>query len=150
VLSNDLSPPYQCMILFCAIEQDHPKSYSCTSCICLSLSHDRLVEVAVSDLFGLCHRRWTTTPPLLIFKCKCEDTPSLRSVMVIRPRVNIPHIPWESHPGGMNWIAPLSMLSKIAYAEISNPSYRWMKRTKYGFICDLLHLREFRSSYYIA
>jgi hypothetical protein len=54
-------------------EQKNPKSCSCTICTCLSLSDDRLVEDAVSLLFGLCHRRWTATPPSLIPRFNSRD-----------------------------------------------------------------------------
>jgi hypothetical protein len=65
-----------------SFEKDHPKSYSCTISTFLSLSDDRLVEDVVS-MFGLCHRRWTITPPLLNpgFNSRC--TLSLSSVTVI-------------------------------------------------------------------
>jgi hypothetical protein len=62
------------------IEQDHTRIYCQISCTCLSLSDGRLVEDAVFSLFGLCHRRWTTSPPLLIPRFNSGDTLSLSSV----------------------------------------------------------------------
>jgi len=65
-------------------EQEFLSNYSCTSCICLYLSDDLHVEDAVSKLFGLCHRRWTTTPPLLILRFNSRDALGLSSVKPFR------------------------------------------------------------------
>jgi hypothetical protein len=79
----------------------------CFSCFCLSLSYDQSVEDAVFMLFGLCHRRCTTTPLSLIPKFNNKDTHSLSSVKPIRylqfnsiPRAHIPDRPsGEPHAG---------------------------------------------------
>ena len=90
-----------------SIEQDLSKNFSRTSCNCLSWSDDCYVEDAVSELFGLCHRRWTTTPPLLIPRFNSRDTLSLSSVTPIPylqlssiPRVQISDRPSGEPPVG--------------------------------------------------
>ena len=66
------------------IEQDFHEISNRTNYTCLLLSDDRYVEDAVSKLFGLCHRRWMTTPPLLILRFNSRDTFSFSSVKAIQ------------------------------------------------------------------
>lgn len=136
-----------------SIEHDNPKSYSCTSCTCLPLSDDRLVEDAISKLFGLCHRRWTTTPSSLILRFNSRDSLSSSSVMDIRylqlnstPCVLIPDRlsgePPAGHQLDRTFIEALEDYRCGNFeSELSTD-----ERTPYGSICDLQHLHEFRST----
>jgi hypothetical protein len=127
--------------------------FCCFCCTCLSLPDDRHVEDAVSLLFGLCHRRWMTTPPLLIPRFNGRDTLSLSSVKVIRylqlnstPRVHIPDRPLGEPPAG-------HQLDRTSFEALED--YRCGnfeselsadERTSYGSICDLRRLLHvFRS-----
>jgi hypothetical protein len=53
---------------------------TCFCCISLPLDDDILVEDTVLVLSGLCHRRWTTSPSLLILIFDSGDPLSLSSV----------------------------------------------------------------------
>ena len=136
-----------------ANEQDHPKSFSCTGCTCLSHSDDCLVEYAVSMLFGLCHRRWTTTPPSLIPRFNSGDPLSLGSVKVIRnlklnsiPHVHMPDRPLGEPPTGHQ----LDCTSIEALEDYKCGNFESVlstdERTPSGSICGFQRLHKFRSS----
>jgi hypothetical protein len=57
---------------------------TCNCCTSLSLTDGTQVEDTVTLLFGLCHRRWTTTPSSLILRFNSGDCLSLRSVKAIQ------------------------------------------------------------------
>jgi hypothetical protein len=135
------------------IEQDPTRIYCQTSCTCLSLSDGRLVEDAVFSLFGLCHRRWTTSPPLLIPRFNGGDTSSLSSVKVIpylqlnsTPRVHFPDRPSGEPPAGHQLDRTLIEALEDCRCGNFESGLSTDDRTPYGFICDLRHLHEFRPS----
>jgi hypothetical protein len=83
------------------------------------------------------HRRWTTTPPLLIPRFNSRDTLSLSSVKVIRylqlnslPRVYILDRPSGEPPEGINWMSLLSRPLKTADAAISSLCCRRMNERR--------------------
>jgi hypothetical protein len=125
----------------------------CFSCTCSLLSLDRHAEDVVSMLFGLCHRRWTTTPPLLILRFNSRDTLSLSSVKVIQDlQLNsIPHVHNPDRPLGEPSAGhQLDRTSIEAFEDYRCGNFEFElstdERTPYGSICDLQHLlREFRS-----
>jgi hypothetical protein len=68
------------------IEQAYLTFLCCTSLTSIDDSH---VEGAVPVLFGLCHRRWTIAPSLLILRFDSGDPLSLSSVKAIQyPQLN--------------------------------------------------------------
>jgi hypothetical protein len=69
------------------IEQAYLTFLCCTSLTSIDDSH---VEGAVPVLFGLCHRRWTIAPSLLILRFDSGDPLSLSSVKAIQyPQLNL-------------------------------------------------------------
>lgn len=123
------------------------------SCTCLSVSHDRLVEDAVSTLFGLCHQRWTTTPLLLILRFNSGDTLSLSSVKDTQylqlnsiPRVYIPDRPLGEPPAGHQLDrTSIEALEDCKCGNIES-GLSTDERSPFGSICDLQHLlHELRS-----
>jgi hypothetical protein len=135
------------------IEQDHTRSHRRTSCTCLSLSDGRLAEDAVLSLFGLCHRRWKTSPPLLIPRFNSGDTSSLSSVKVIQylqlsstPLVHFPDRPSGEPPTGHQLDRTLIEALEDCRCGNFESGLSTDERTPYGSICDLQHLHEFRPS----
>ena len=135
-------------------EQDLVQNCNRISCICLTLSDDHCVEDTVFKLFGLCHRRCMTTPPLLILRFNSKDVLSLCSVKAIRylqlssiPRLHILDRLSGGSPAGhqMDWtfIEALEDYRCGNFgSELSTDG-----RMPYGSICSLLCLlHEFRSS----
>jgi hypothetical protein len=142
------------MKLMASTTTNHKRHFmGCFCRTCLSLPADRHVEDAVSMLFGLCHRRCTTTLLLLIPRFNGRDTLSLSSVKVIRylqlnfsPRVHIPDRPLGEPPAGhqldRTYIEALEdCICGNFESELSAD-----ERTPCGSICDLQHLPDgFRS-----
>jgi hypothetical protein len=126
-------------------------SFSCTH---FSLSHGCHVEDAVSQLFGLCHRRWMTTPPLLITRFNSRDVLSLSSVKVIRylllnstPRMHFPDRPSGEPLAGHQLDRTFVEALEDYRCGNFESGMSTNERTPYGSICDLQHLfHEFRSS----
>jgi hypothetical protein len=84
-------------------EHISPTSSCCTRSY---LMDGTILEDTVLLLFGMCHRRWTTTPPLLILRFKRGDILRLSSMKAIRhlqfyahqPQVHTQERPLEESP----------------------------------------------------
>ena len=87
---------------------DEQNFLTCVCCTSLSLMDGNTVEDIVPLLFGLCHRRWTTAPSLLILRFNRGDFLCLSSVKVIqhlqlntfKPQVHTPERPSGESPAG--------------------------------------------------